>query len=225
MSYVNFKAKWLGKSMNYDGSYGAQCVDLIYQYVFEEYGARPVKWGNAIDFARNPNPNFLALFRETSSPSQGDIVVFNSVDSASNHKNGHIGIVDGISGTNVNTLEQNGSTGTGSGTGGNAVRVRSITKSRVAKYYTRKITVPTPTPSHRYAYLVGKTINVQTLYSVYQPNTDTKKPYKAKGGYVVRGVSGRPNRVVINSKANGGLVDLPLATAAGVQYNDWNQVN
>ncbi len=84
---------------------------------------------------------------------------------------------------------------------------------------------PTPPPSqHRYQGLVGKVINFTDYFSCYVPNTDVRKQYKLKGAYVVRGVSGRGNRVVVNSNANGGLVDAPLATPAGAEYSGWRVV-
>lgn len=35
MNYENFKNKYLGKKVDYDGAYGAQCWDLAEQYVVE----------------------------------------------------------------------------------------------------------------------------------------------------------------------------------------------
>ena len=74
---------------------------------------------------------------------------------------------------------------------------------------------------HRYANLVGKIVQLQTPYSVYQEGTDIRCRHKASGAYVIRGTSSRHNRVLIFSGANGGIVSLPLADASGRQYSDW----
>jgi len=84
--------------------------------------------------------------------------------------------------------------------------------------------VVVPPPNHRYAGLIGKTIKFTDYFSCYTRNTDIKKPNKLLGAYVVRGVSNRNNRVVVNSNANRGLVDVPLATPAGAEYSGWKVV-
>ena len=94
MSYQSFKNKWLGKSVDFDRAYGAQCVDLIKQYVFEETNIKAGSWGNAIDYWRAPNPQFLSLYARVGSAQAGDIVVLKPIDSARSHANGHIGIYD-----------------------------------------------------------------------------------------------------------------------------------
>lgn len=87
---------------------------------------------------------------------------------------------------------------------------------------------PQPTPGHRYAYLVGKKIKLMPKngsWSAYKEGTDQKvgdvmKVPGADGEYTVRGVSVRPNRVLVNSAALGQGISLPLASAAGVEYTD-----
>ena len=128
MSYKEFRKKWLGRSVDYDGVYGRQCVDLIKQYLAEVYKIKAGSWGNAIDYWNNPNPNLLKKFKKIKSSNglQGDIVIFKG------GKYGHIGVVDSVSRLYVATLEQNGSTGGGTGKGGDAIRVRNIFRWRVA---------------------------------------------------------------------------------------------
>ena len=132
MSYASFKTKWLGKRVDYDGVYQYQCVDLIKQWAKEEYGISAGAWGNAIDYATRPSASFTKHFNRVANPQQGDIVVF------SGQTYGHIGLIDGVTAASINTLEQNGSTGGGSGTGGDAIRTRYIPKTRVAAYYRHK---------------------------------------------------------------------------------------
>lgn len=167
--YQNFKQKWLGKRVDFDGAYGFQCVDLVKQYIFEQTGVRAGSWGNAIDFARKPNVQFSILYVRTSTPKQGDIVVFNPIDNLASHRNGHIGVVDGISGGSVLTLEQNGSNGSGDGRGGNAIRTRYIATSRVAAYFTIKVSTPPANPAKLRIYLPADTTQWK-VYPVGSPN-------------------------------------------------------
>ena len=132
MTYTDFQNKWIGKRVDYDGVYGFQCVDLIKQYLAECYGLSPGAWGNAIDYWKSTNVNILTKFTKVASndAKQGDIVVLNGT---SGNPYGHIGIATGaIDATNVEILEQNGSTGNASGTGGDAIRKRFVARSRVA---------------------------------------------------------------------------------------------
>ena len=130
--YGQFKQRWLTGKVDADGVYGYQCVDLIRQYMHELFGLqRGGAWGNAIDYWTHTNANVLTKFDKISGTDarQGDIVVFHGT---SGNPYGHIGLVDSQSGTDIYTLEQNGATGNGSGTGGDAIRLRWIPKSRVA---------------------------------------------------------------------------------------------
>lgn len=132
MTYTQFKDKWLGKRVDADGVYQYQCVDLIRQYIHELYGKpKTGAWGNAIDYWTKTNSNVLQHFDRVASTDarQGDIVVFYGT---SGNPYGHIGIVDGQNADSILTLEQNGSSGNGSGVGGDAIRLRWIPKNRVA---------------------------------------------------------------------------------------------
>ncbi len=226
MSYQSFKNKWLGKSVDFDRAYGAQCVDLIKQYVFEETNIKAGSWGNAIDYWRAPNPQFLSLYARVGSAQAGDIVVLKPIDSARSHANGHIGIYDS---GNVALLEQNGSTGSGNGKGGNAIRIRTIPASRVVAIYRRKVTpapvpTPNPAPTHPFYGLIGRTLKITDTFRVYIQGTDKVRGKISNYNYIVRGVSSRTNRVVISSTSNGGLVDLPLSDRSGKVYSGWKVV-
>ncbi|UOF78661.1 endolysin [Caudoviricetes sp.] len=131
MSYTTFKNNWLNKKVDYDHVYAHQCVDLILQYVKEEFGLASGVWGNAIDYWRRPTATLLTKFDLVSSTDckQGDIVVLNGL---TGNPYGHIGICDSQDATSVAILEQNGSTGNGSGVGGDAVRTRAVPKTRIA---------------------------------------------------------------------------------------------
>lgn len=131
MSYIDFKNEWLGRRVDYDHVYAYQCVDLILQYIKECYGISSGVWGNAVDYWYATSGPLLTKFDKlaTTDAHQGDIVVLNGL---AGNPYGHIGICDSEDATTVTILEQNGSTGNGDGLAGNAIRLRAISKSRIA---------------------------------------------------------------------------------------------
>lgn len=99
MDYDGFIHKYLGKSIDWDGVYGAQCVDEVAQYCVDN--GKPVAYANAKDWANNPalrsafdwidnNPN-----DPNQIPRRGDIVVFSGSQPGSGGY-GHINIFDMI---------------------------------------------------------------------------------------------------------------------------------
>jgi CHAP domain. len=123
MTYPEFRNKWLGQRVDYDHVYQYQCVDLILQGLYEMYGIGSGVWGNAADYWDKPTAALLTKFDKVSgTPQQGDILIFKR--SATNGNAGHIAWAN----SNVEMLEQNG--GTGSGTGlpayGDQIRIRNI---------------------------------------------------------------------------------------------------
>ncbi len=146
MTYNEFANKWIGKRVDTDGfpSYGKfQCVDLVKQYMSECYGVPYGAYGNAINYWTNTHPNILAKFNKvTGSAGQiGDIVVLKGLDG---NPYGHIGMcTGGVSASSIEILEQNGSTGTGSGLAGNAIRKRYVPRYRVAGLLRPKPQAPT----------------------------------------------------------------------------------
>lgn len=103
MTFENFVKKYNGKATDYDGVYGAQCVDLIKLYLRDCFGIRAGSWGNAVDYYRqfkNKNWAGYAAMNEAFElipntpdfiPAKGDICVFGEYFS-NNHNCGHIGI-------------------------------------------------------------------------------------------------------------------------------------
>ena len=97
--YKQFKEKWLGKRIDYDKSYGYQCVDLIKQYADE------VLWLGKIWSIGNANrvqysstfKNFSKLW--VSNLMQWDIII------RTRWKYWHIAIVDHILNWKVYVLE------------------------------------------------------------------------------------------------------------------------
>ena len=98
MSLAAFVARYLGKATDYDGAYGAQCVDLIKMYLKYVFCITPKSIGNAHAYFDNFNlhpflkNNFVRIKNSPKFiPMEGDICVFGKKFSKS-HKCGHIGI-------------------------------------------------------------------------------------------------------------------------------------
>lgn len=90
-----------GKPLDYDGNYGAQCVDFIYYYY--AYLGVPVAGGHAYYYMWNSLPS--GWYR-TASPSKGDIIVWDK-DYSNPNDFGHIGIVVNVNGAYIDYMDQN----------------------------------------------------------------------------------------------------------------------
>lgn len=136
MTYTTFKNEWNGRRVDFDHVYAYQCVDLIEQYCYE-LGVGSV-WGNAIDYANRPSPNFVAHFTRVGDYQPGDVVVLAGL---AGNPYGHIGIVD----TNTAMFLEQNALGSGDGLGRNAIGVyRNIPLSRVAAIWRYNGTAPPP---------------------------------------------------------------------------------
>ena len=86
--------KWVyaqeGKFLDYDGAYGAQCVDLI-KYYYAYFGKASYAKGNGADYVSNALPDGWTRIKNTADfvPEPGDIAVWGTELS----KNGHVAIV------------------------------------------------------------------------------------------------------------------------------------
>lgn len=221
MSYQSFKSKWLGKRIDYDGVYGFQCIDLVKQYLHEEYGLKPGAFGNAIDYWYNTNPAILKSFDKLSTKQArtGDIVVLKGING---NPYGHIGIADGNSGiVTVTILEQNGSSGNGSGVGGNAIRTRAIPLWRVIGVLRPKAAKPTTLmPAIGSSIRLQAGINRTTFRAGTTKVAGVIRPTDNSFVYLVRGydpVYG--GRILINSASAGGN-----GTALALYYTNGNKV-
>lgn len=229
MTYSQFKQKWLGKRVDYDKVYGFQCVDLIKQYLHERFGLRPGAWGNAIDYWYQTNPAILKKFDRlsTSKARVGDIVIFKGING---NPYGHIGICDSNVGSlsvNVATLEQNGSSGNGSGTGGDAIRVRGIARWRVVGVLRPKAAKPAlkmPSVGSKIQILMGVTRT--TFVAKTTKVAGTIRATDNSFIYTVRGYDPvYANRILINSKSAGGDgVALALYYTSGAKIDGWKQL-
>lgn len=131
MTYQQFKNRWLGKRVDIDRVYGYQCVDLIKQYMFETAGIKNGAYGNAIDYWVKTHSVVRNKYNRIagSDAIQGDIVILKGVNG---NPYGHIGICENKNIVSIQILEQNGSSGNGSGVGRDSIRLRWIPRWRVA---------------------------------------------------------------------------------------------
>lgn len=111
MQYDVFINQWLGKAIDWDGMYGAQCVDEIAQYCTDN--GKPVAYANAKDWANHPA--LLGAFDWTDNnpsdfyqiPKRGDIIVW-SGELPGSGGYGHIAIWDSVVRPGVfQSLDQN----------------------------------------------------------------------------------------------------------------------
>jgi hypothetical protein len=153
-TFDTFRHDWQGRSVNYDGVFGSQCVDLILQYLRECYGISSGVRGNAIDYWTGTSAPLLQRFRrqQIDNPVKGDIVIFKTSGRDDYQGDGHIGVATGwIDGSNVEILEQNGYGGADGlahpdGSHRNEVGVRRLKRSRIAGVLQPIVIAPPPPP-------------------------------------------------------------------------------
>ncbi|MBQ8077746.1 MAG: CHAP domain-containing protein, partial [Eubacterium sp.] len=102
---VAWAEKQCGKSLDYDGSYGAQCVDLIMYYY--KYLGKSIVGGNAKDYATNKLPSGWKRLKSNYSIQPGDIAVFKANVKNFTYEYGHIGIVHSGSNSKFTIIDQN----------------------------------------------------------------------------------------------------------------------
>ncbi|HEM3612107.1 TPA: CHAP domain-containing protein [Streptococcus suis] len=94
-----------GQGVDYDGWYGNQCVDLP-NWICGKFFGKSL-WGNAIDLIKSAKQHgFEVHYMPTSArPRPGAIFVKNYWAGGTNY--GHTGVIIGVSGDTVQTIEQN----------------------------------------------------------------------------------------------------------------------
>lgn len=115
MTLEEFVNKYNGKPVDYDGVYGAQCVDLARQYWKEKEGIKEhtgpcATTGGAkdlfLDYDKMPLEKKYFTRIKTKSPKPSDVVIWDSTDK---NEFGHVAICLGLLGTDtVIVFEQNG---------------------------------------------------------------------------------------------------------------------
>lgn len=106
-----FFAKYDDRKVDFDGIYGAQCVDEIKFYFQEVIGIEPRARGNAVNYWDNCPELTQIPNTPTGVPEKGDIVIWNAkIGSGS----GHIAIAKGVGDTsNFDSMDQNWPVGSG----------------------------------------------------------------------------------------------------------------
>ena len=99
---VNWANAQVGKYLDYDNAYGAQCVDLI-KYYYDYLGCADYARGNGKDYATNSLPDGWTRIKRYDGfePQPGDIAVWTS------STNGHVAIITSGNTENINIVEQN----------------------------------------------------------------------------------------------------------------------
>lgn len=103
---VSWATSKKGKALDYDGQYGAQCVDLIYYYY--NYLGVPVQGGNASAYINNTLPS--GWTRVYSGFKPGDIAVWktnHSCNTCNTDSYGHVGIITSADTVGFNAVNQN----------------------------------------------------------------------------------------------------------------------
>lgn len=96
----------VGKALDYDGVYGAQCVDLIAFYY--RYLGNTTPGGNARDYCSNALPSGWKRITNSSGfvPQPGDICVWGA-NAGGNGSYGHVAIYINGNSSRINTVDQN----------------------------------------------------------------------------------------------------------------------
>lgn len=147
--FAAFKARVIGKFIDYDGVDGVQCTDGAKEWLTNETGKRFGTMGNAIDWWNKPVQALKDVCNQIqgSSAQVGDLVI---------KRPNHVGIATGnINNTQVEILEENGHSGTGKRLPGDEFRTRWINRSDVAGLWRLKTATPPPSNGN-----VGKHINL-----------------------------------------------------------------
>ena len=114
MTLEEFVKKYNGKCIDYDGVYGAQCVDLFRQYckevlnISEHTGACSISGGaKDLFIGYSDMPIEQKYFKKSTAKNytSGDVLVWNETKT---NKNGHVAILLSKIGNSVIVFEQNG---------------------------------------------------------------------------------------------------------------------
>ena len=109
MNLDEFISKYIGKKVDFDGAYGAQCVDLFRQYN-KEVGGNPHT--GSVEGAKEIWTNYNTLdekkyFKKVRSLKEGDVVVW---DGTPTNEYGHVAIFVAKCNSKIIVFEQNGIT-------------------------------------------------------------------------------------------------------------------
>lgn len=104
---VDWANSQINQSLDYDGQYGAQCVDLI-KYYYDYFGVAQYATGNANAYITNALPSGWARVYGDYQP--GDVAVWladHSCNTCNTTSYGHVGIITAIEGALFSAVNQN----------------------------------------------------------------------------------------------------------------------
>lgn len=120
--------KWIGKKVDYDGSYWFQCTDWSRQFAQEVW--LPIKWfsWSALKWWETASPfvgtEWVRVENTPNAvPTNGSIIFF---DKTTTNPYGHVAVVDSANAGSIILVEQNAGSGNGNGIGANAITRRTV---------------------------------------------------------------------------------------------------
>lgn len=109
MTLAEFIKKYIGKKVDFDGAFGAQCVDLFRQYNRDVWGnphTGAVKGAKDLFLNFDKMPEEKKYLKIVESPYVGDVIVW---DATEKNPYGHVGILVGsVDGNSFLVFEQDG---------------------------------------------------------------------------------------------------------------------
>jgi hypothetical protein len=110
MTLAEFIQANTGRYLDFDGKYGAQCVDLVDFYVRDVLGD-PIVWANAIDWYGKLPAYYQWIPNQWGNTSQfpapGDVIVWHQDTSVGTGIYGHIAVCVTASGLSFTSFDQN----------------------------------------------------------------------------------------------------------------------
>lgn len=197
MTYTEFKNKYNGKFVDYDGAYGAQCWDLGQKYFIEVLGLPASVLGGCglvSNMLYPPKRNVLNQYFDevpTNAMVQGDVCIW---------EYGHIAIFDNWDGNACWYFSQNP----------NPCAVMKINGNGLHAFR-RKGSSPTPTPTPSTNHKVGETVKIS---GVYKSSSSTEKLTPAvTEGKITKIVSGARNPYLLNDGNIGWVNDSCIVSS------------
>lgn len=109
MNYTDWKNQAVGRHIDVDGYYGAQCVDVYLDYVQKVIGvqnwASVTGYGDAAALYPKANQNYFTKMPPSGIPQRGDVIFYGPT---ATNSAGHVAIVDSADNNGVTVIEQDG---------------------------------------------------------------------------------------------------------------------
>lgn len=109
MTFNEWKNQAIGRHIDVDGYYGAQCVDVYLDYIQKVIGVQNWSlvsgYGDAAALYPKANQAYLTKFDPSGIPQKGDIIFYGPT---ATNSAGHVAIVDSADSSGVTCIEQDG---------------------------------------------------------------------------------------------------------------------